>query len=381
MRILLFHGEIDPLNHFTDHTKKFLDRAGCETLICTLPLARQKQKALADFFAKGVHAVIMYDGIGMCLKEIYNRLEIPVVNILVDHPMTFWHCMQEPPHKYIQFSPDEKHIEFSERYWNIEQSFFLPHMGTAPISRGGKRPIELLFAGSCWSFDTLREHIREMSEQNVLGNIFFDMIDYMLMDSHITIEEACHIVLKDRNAELPDKDFALILTRAKAVDEYVRMCYRDRVLGTILDCGMKVTVIGINWDKSDLSNYPDFHWIGPMPFANVFQYMRRSKVVLNVMPWFKAGSHERIFNSLLSGACPISDKSKWLEREFTDREDIVFYDLDEIEKLPGMIDELLKNEAMRDRIVGRGQEKTVRNFSVEKVMGEAIQKVVDLYYS
>ncbi len=380
MRILLFHGAIDPLNHFTDHAKEFLEKIGCEIFVCTLPPTKQETVALGKFFQRGIHAVFMYDGIGMCFKEIYDCLKIPVVNILADHPMTFRHCMEAPPQKYIQFSPDEKHVEFVRKYWNIRQSFFLPHMGTAPIVKDGNRPIALLFSGTCWPFDRLMDTIRQADECYGGGGIFFDMIDYMLMDHHITIEEACSIVLKDKNIALSSKEFTEVLIYAKAVDEYVRMYYRDRAVRTILEAGMDITVIGVNWDKSDLMNYPNFHWIGSMPFGDVFQYMSKSKVVLNVMPWFKAGSHERIFNTLLSGACPISDKSQWLEREFINKKEIIYYNLDKIEDLPEKIATLLKDDDLREEIVRRGQEKVIRKYSTANVIGEALQRVIDIYY-
>ncbi|MBD5473712.1 MAG: glycosyltransferase family 1 protein [Lachnospiraceae bacterium] len=103
-------------------------------------------------------------------------------------------------------------------------------------------------------------------------------------------------------------------------------------------------------------------------------------MVLNVMPWFKAGTNDRIFKTLLSGACPVSDKSKWLEENFNDKEDIAFYDLDELEALPGLIEELLQNDAMRDEIIRNGQEKVLRHYTTASVIGEALQKVIDIYY-
>ena len=382
MRILLFHGAIDALNHFTDYANAFLRKIGYETYVCTLPLAKEEEAVLENFLIRGVHAVIMYDGIGMCFKERYDQLGVPVVNILVDHAMTFWHCMSKPPHKYIQFSPDKNHVAFSKKYWYIENSLFLPHMGTAPVFSGGERSVSLLFSGSYESGDELLNEVyQESPQENGVRDILLDVIDYMLMDSTMTIEEACRIVLRDRRGQEPlPGELAVILTQAKPVDLYIRMCYRDRVVRAILDSGIDITVIGRNWDKSDSSSYPNFHWIPAMPFDEVFQYMRHSKLVLNVMPWFKSGSHERIFNTLLSGACPVSDKSKWLEENFNDKEDIAFYDLDELEALPGLIEELLQNDDMREKIIRNGQEKVLHHYTTASVIGEALQKVIDIYY-
>lgn len=189
MRVLLFHGEVESLNHFTDHANAFLRKIGCETLVCTLPLAEEEEAALIGFLAGGVHAVIVYDGIGMYFKETYDRLGIPVVNILMDHPMTFWHCMSKPPKKYIQFSPDENHAAYSKKYWNIENSLFLPHMGTASVFSGGERPISLLFSGVYKSIDKLLDEVNQVSlQEDGMRDTFLDMIDYMLTDSAMTIE-------------------------------------------------------------------------------------------------------------------------------------------------------------------------------------------------
>lgn len=118
-----------------------------------------------------------------------------------------------------------------------------------------------------------------------------------------------------------------------------------------------------------------------MSFDKTFHYMRQSKLVLNVMPWFKAGTHDRIFNTLLSGACPVSDKSKWLEEKFKDKEDIAFYDLDALEALPTLIGELLQNDSMREEIIRNGQEKVLLHYTTASVIGEVLQKVIDFYYT
>lgn len=381
MRVLLFYGSIKSLNHFTDNANAFLKKVGCETFICTLPLAEGEESALENFIREGLHAVIMYDGIGMRFKELYNQLDVPVVNILMDHPMTLWHSMAVPPQKYIQFSPDENHTVFSKKYWNVKNSLFLPHMGTAPVFSGGERSFGLLFSGSYTPIDILLNEVEQVTAEGGLRDLCFHMIDYMLIDSTMTIEEACLIALRDKGTNPSPRELALILTQTKAVDVYIRMCYRDRVVRTILDYGIEITVIGGGWDKSDFISYPNFHWISSMPFDETFQYMRKSKLVLNVMPWFKAGTHDRIFNTLLSGACPISDKSKWLEEKFRDKEDIAFYDLDNLEALPELIEELLQNDNLREEIIRNGQEKVIHRYTTENVIGEALQKVIDLYYT
>ena len=56
MRILLFHGDLDSLNHFTDIAKNFLEAVGCKTHVCkiTMPLSNRETDLLADFLEKRV---------------------------------------------------------------------------------------------------------------------------------------------------------------------------------------------------------------------------------------------------------------------------------------------------------------------------------------
>ena len=55
--------------------------------------------------------------------------------------------------------------------------------------------------------------------------------------------------------------------------------------------------------------------------------LSQSKISLNVMPWFKNGIHDRIFNSCLNGAVSLSDSSIYIDELFTDRQNIILYDL------------------------------------------------------
>ena len=65
-------------------------------------------------------------GIGMQFKKLYDSFGIPVVNILLDHPISFAGFMVDPTDKYIQFASDEDHVVFCKKYWNFENSFSFP---------------------------------------------------------------------------------------------------------------------------------------------------------------------------------------------------------------------------------------------------------------
>lgn len=85
--------------------------------------------------------------------------------------------------------------------------------------------------------------------------------------------------------------------------------------------------------------------------------MADAKINLNVFPWFKSGTHDRIFNTLLQRSLPLTDRSAWADNYFTDGEDIAFYDLKHLEQLPLIAGRLLNNPAEAEKMIQRGYEK------------------------
>lgn len=69
----------------------------------------------------------------------------------------------------------------------------------------------------------------------------------------------------------------------------------------------------------------------------------RSKISVNVMPWFKQGAHDRVFNSMLNGAVCVTDTSGYLKDNFIDGENIIFYNLENIDAAADKIKRLLTN--------------------------------------
>lgn len=53
-------------------------------------------------------ADICYDGFAAFDKTICNELNLTMVNIMVDHPMSFKDSICDPPQKYILLMPDEQ---------------------------------------------------------------------------------------------------------------------------------------------------------------------------------------------------------------------------------------------------------------------------------
>lgn len=164
---------------------------------------------------------------------------------------------------------------------------------------------------------------------------------------------------------------------AEFVDWAIRTYQRERVITVLAEAGQELYLLGKGWENYQGLRYPNVHRVdGWVTYGQTLSVTANAKISLNVMPWFKAGTHDRIFNALLQHSLPLTDPSTWLTEHFTDGVDIALYDLKELERLPGIISRWLEDEAGAEALVQRGFEKVRQSLTwrdcVEQIL-EAIR--------
>ncbi|MCM1264525.1 MAG: glycosyltransferase, partial [Butyrivibrio sp.] len=80
----------------------------------------------------------------------------------------------------------------------------------------------------------------------------------------------------------------------------------------------------------------------------------QSKISLNVMPWFRDGAHDRIFNSMLNGALCLTDSSVYLDEILHDKTDCRIYSASNMEELPDIVYGLLANPVRLQEMIDNG---------------------------
>jgi len=137
------------------------------------------------------------------------------------------------------------------------------------------------------------------------------------------------------------------------IDLYVRNYFRGEIVRTLADAGLAVTCLGSGWDSLKCRHPENIRKSGLVDSAACLRELSRAKISLNVMPWFKDGAHDRVFNSMLNGAVCFTDWSRYLKEELEDGKDVMFYELDAREELPDRVRSLLGHreawEAVQDR--------------------------------
>lgn len=150
---------------------------------------------------------------------------------------------------------------------------------------------------------------------------------------------------------------------AEPLDWMVRMHYREAVIKKLISSGIEVSVIGRGWDNFPVLKAQKLNILGDrIPFKDTFTYMKNAKINLNVMPCFKKGTHDRIFNSLLLKSVYLTDTSTWLEENFTNGKNIAFYSLREPGKLPDQVKKLLENDDIAKGIAENGCMEVAKNY-------------------
>ncbi len=379
MRFILFKGSIESLNHFIDELNIQFQIMGHTTFISDV--THFDAGAVMDFCRESVQAVICYDGICAFDSAICNALNTTMVNIFMDHPMSFASCMVNPPEKYIQLMPDERHVEFAKRFYHIRNAFFLPHM--ASLSKGTgeeelleKKEIPLLFPGGYRPVNELYRDINNRFQNSEANALALQVLEYLLTNPSETMEDAFDKCVADIQMEMPDELIAYFLDHAKLLDHFIRMYYRSKVLGTIIKAGIPVTIVSEGWRAFPPAAAKNVRIMPGTVFTGIFPYMEKSNITLNVMPWFKAGTHDRIFNALLHNSCPLTDKSTWLVEHLEENVECAYYSLEELDELPDQIYRILNDPDLQRKIIRNGRKKVLDNYT-SKQIAEKILEFLD----
>ncbi len=388
MRFALFYSGVESFNYYTDHLVQELERRGHETFvldICNPPADDPHSYANFTHFLEGrVDAAVCYDGFGLkdeLFIELWNEKDTVAVNILVDHPLRFHPTMRQHPDKYIQFCCDRNHVEYVKKYFGqeVQHVEFMPHAGTVVpqdrIRPFAERSYDILFSGTYYQPEGQMLKIDQWFPKGEAMNQFYRaMADYMLHHSKVPAEQAVLDTVSNLGMQVTQEQLKMMFRFSEPLDWMARMYQRGRVIQTLAEAGFELWLLGRGWENHSSAAFSNVHRIDDrIPFAQTLPYMADAKICLNVMPWFKSGTHERVFNSMLQHALLLTDRSSWVEENYIVGEELAMYDLEHLEELPDMVRGLLGDEERAERMIQKGYEKTARNYTwvncVDQILG------------
>lgn len=375
MRFILFYESTESFNYFTDEIAKELTNRGHDIFILDLlNLSRPSHSTqeLMIFCEQKVDAVICFNRAGIhndTYIDLWDMMDTCTLHILMDHPLRVHPTMEKHPRKYIQFCPDDEHVAYVKRYFpNVEHIEFLAHAGTPdakPPIPYTDRKYDIVFSATYYVPQLkLAELESFFPKDSSMYQLFLQIGEDLTENTEKSLIQSVLDVLNINNMPLSDAAVKTIMRNMIPIDWMVRMYYRGKTVQTLVDAGLDVHVLGRGWENHPCAEADNLHILsGRINLADTFDYMRDARINLNVMPWFKEGTHDRIFNTMLRHSICLTDSSTWIDSHFEDGRDIVLYDLKHLDKLPEIADYWLNHINEAQALIENAYAKTAQNYT------------------
>lgn len=294
-------------------------------------------------------SVKMKDG-----RFVHDEIAGRKYNFVFDHPVWFRNHLTDTPKGLCVLTPDRNYADFVKRYYGVEACFF-PPAGTELCSRQESEEVaeyDISFLGTCGSGfqGKLKEMLEENRQQRLIMNRF---LFFMQRDINQTAESAFRRALEYYHIVCSDEEFLDRFHKVRWMIYAISQHYRNRVISSLLEAGINLHVFGESWKNSAFYGKRNLICHEEMLGEESLNVFKKSRLSLNVMSWHKDGFTERIANAMLQHSVVVTDKTRYLEENFVDGEELLMFDLREIKYLPKRVKTLLGNpekiEGMAER--------------------------------
>ncbi|MBO5459413.1 MAG: glycosyltransferase family 1 protein [Lachnospira sp.] len=341
---------------FADELGKELQKIGVEveyfdsqkeSLETLEALAGKSYSAVIDFNSKLPGVEI--EGVGYLLDEI----DAPFFNYILDHPIYHHASLERMLKNYHIISVDKDHTEYVKCHYPHVRSVHTLPLGAVRAESGVlSKQYEILFPATFLNPDEYYEMIKQLPQ--MMREPVIDIIEILKSDTSCSYETAAMQVYERENLPM---EFRVFAQSNFLADIYIRAYFREKVLEAVAKSGQPLAVCGEKYNESSITEYSNVTIIPEVNYKESLELIARSEFVLNVMPWFKAGIHDRVLNSMINGAVSITDSSRMLEGYFTDGKDYAGYSLERITEIPEVIANIVSDKNRQSEIIRNAEEK------------------------
>ena len=213
---------------------------------------------------------------------------------------------------------------------------------------------DVILTGNYTKLSFFEPYINWINEE--YAAFYRGIIDDLLEHPACTVEEVALAHCEREMGKEPNDQLRIALHKMIFIDLYVRNYWRGKAVRTLVNAGIPVHVVGKGWEELEDVRHPECLKLHPQTDSvTCLEMLVDAKVSLNVMPWFKDGAHDRVFNSILNGAVCVTDPSCYLEEELHEGEGVCYVALQDMDALPEKVKDLLQNDSGRNEIVRRGR--------------------------
>jgi glycosyltransferase involved in cell wall biosynthesis len=288
-----------------------------------------------------------------------DMIRIPHLACVVDSPNHFVSLTKSP--LSIVACTDRFSCDFFQGL-GFQNVFFLPHGVERELAPDyqGKRDYDVVMLTSCIDYEGIRSAWKGMYPA-ALCKVMEEAAEIVLSDHETPCYQAFvqaleRYVSRGESGIDPGKiDFITVLDE---IEVYIKGKDRVELLKAIKDAKVDVfgSADGLGWKKYLGNKHPNIKIHDPVPYEQVLEIMKHSKIVLNSSPWIKGGTHERILAGLACGALVITNENIYMREHFKDAENIVFYQPQKRDKANHRVNEYLENSTKRQQVASKGRQ-------------------------
>lgn len=322
-------------------------------------------------------------------------------HIILDHPLYHNSVLKQPLKNIRVVCLDETHAEYIRKHYSHIKEVIvmpLPADTAKKLVPYNERSRDVLFTGTYTSsedivalamrsggdsvkFKNFQTMHKEPAQEFINSmQIFNKMAGYLLENPCETIEKAYTFALGDITDETALKEtaaaFADGLELNFLADMFIRAVIREELLMEMLRNGIDVDIFGHGWEKfvekcgnvekSEVRFKGKINICGEVDYRQLPELYADTKIALNVLPWFKAGQHDRIALAMCNGCVCVTDESTYLEKKFVDGENIFMYSLEDMTGAAMLVRDLLTHPLEAARAAAKGYVCAVSSLSFKK---------------
>lgn len=296
-----------------------------------------------------------------------DHIHAPFYDVILDHPLYHHDMLKQKLSDFHVICLDENHRKYIlKNYPHIKSADVVSMTGEEaphvfPIQ---ERSTDVLFCGTYTSPAEVWDAIGNCP--SFLGKDIKELIEIMLADSSLSLEQAVEKLMPETDSLIAE-NFPLHMQAYFLADTYLRAYLREKLVRTLTNAGIPLTIYGCDWEKMPDIDTRCLSLHTNVPYPDTFRLMANAKITLNIMPLFKYGSHDRIPAAMLNKSVSVTDQSLLLKQRYTDKKDIVFYDLNNMELLPELLSSLLSDVPRMEAIAEAGYEHAKKNATWENL--------------
>lgn len=266
--------------YFADSLTKELQKAGYE--IDVFCLTNENLDELEKFTGKTYRACLEFNSSlpKAVMDDTYflDHIDAPFYDFILDHPLYHHEMLKQKLKNFHVLCLDENHKTYIEQYYpHIKSVHVLAVTGeeckvNIPFEN---RNIDLLFTGTYMNPQDIQSAINQ-APLPMQEDIAF-LINTMLTHPEMTQDDALQIRMKDSDIVNP-RNFPVFMRNYFLADTFVRAYMREKIITTLVNAGISLTLYGAGWDKlfpekkASLTIHPG------IPYHDIFPLWRSPKL-------------------------------------------------------------------------------------------------------